>query len=69
MVVHPRATVLALAAEAAAARGRLWTLTRELLRMRHHDPADLHAAIVRASLGPDSTQEAVRAAQARRPDR
>jgi hypothetical protein len=60
-VVHPRAAVLALAAEAAAARGRFWTLTRELLHMRHHDPADLHAAIVRAGLDPESTQAAMHA--------
>jgi hypothetical protein len=60
-VAHPRAVVLALAAEAAGARGRFWTLTRELLRMRHHDPADLHAALVRVGLDPERTIDAMRA--------
>lgn len=58
---HPRAAVLALAAEAAAVRGRFWVLTRELLRMRHDDPADLHAALVRAGLDPGGTLETMRA--------
>ncbi|MEA2247020.1 MAG: hypothetical protein QOH46_1549 [Solirubrobacteraceae bacterium] len=55
-----RALVLALAVEAAAEAGRFWTLTRELLRRRHHDPGDLHGAIVRSSLDPDRTLEAMR---------
>ena len=59
-VAHPRAVVFALAAEAAAEAGRFWTLTRELLGLRHHDPADLHGAIVRSSLDPDETLEAMR---------
>jgi hypothetical protein len=60
-VAHPRAVTLALAAEAAGARGTFWTLTRELLRMRHHDPADLHAALVRVGLDPERTIDAMRA--------
>src|SRR5262245_38689668 len=39
---HPRAAILALAVEAAAVSGRFWTLTREMLRLHHHDPRDLH---------------------------
>jgi Thioredoxin len=58
---HPRAAVLALAAEAAAAQGRFWALTRELLSARHHDPADLFAAMVRAGLDPARTLAAMRA--------
>jgi Na+:H+ antiporter, NhaA family len=58
---HPHAVVLALAAEAAAARGHFWALTRELLRLRHSDPVDLHAALVRAGLDPDRTLEAMNA--------
>jgi hypothetical protein len=59
---HPRAVLLALAVEAAAEAGRFWTLTRELLRLRHHDPGDLHSAIVRSSLDPERTLEAMRSA-------
>lgn len=59
-LAHPRAVVFALAVEAAAQSGRFWTLTRELLRLRHHDPGDLHAAIVRSSLDPDRVLEAMR---------
>jgi hypothetical protein len=58
---HPGAVQLALAVEAAAAAGRFWTLTRELLQLRHHDPRDLHAAIVRSSLDPERTLAAMRA--------
>jgi 2-hydroxychromene-2-carboxylate isomerase len=58
---HPHAVVLALAAEAAAARGRFWALTMALLRMRHNDPPDLHAAFVRAGLDPDLMLAAMRA--------
>jgi 2-hydroxychromene-2-carboxylate isomerase len=58
---HPRATVLALAAEAAGAQGRFWAMTRELLSARHHDPADLSAAMVRAGLDPARTLGAMRA--------
>jgi hypothetical protein len=58
---HPRAAVLALAAEAAGAQGRFWAMTRELLSARHHDPADLSAAMVRAGLDPARTLGAMRA--------
>jgi protein-disulfide isomerase len=58
---HPRAAVFALAVEAAAARGRFWSLTRELLHLRHYDPDDLHRALVRAGLRPEETLEAMRA--------
>jgi len=60
-VAHPRAAVLALAAEAAAAQGRFWALTRELLSARHHDPIELSAAMVRAGLDPTRTLDAMRA--------
>jgi 2-hydroxychromene-2-carboxylate isomerase len=58
---HPRASILALAAEAAAAQGRFWALTRELLAARHHDPGDLSAVMVRAGLDPSRTRDAMRA--------
>ena len=58
---HPRALIFALAAEAAAAKGRFWALTRELLQLRHHDPVDLHAAMLRASLDPTSMIHTMRA--------
>jgi 2-hydroxychromene-2-carboxylate isomerase len=58
---HPRAAILALAVEAAAVSARFWTLTRELLKLRHHDPADLHAALIRSSLDPAETLDAMRA--------
>jgi Thioredoxin len=58
---HPHAVVLALAAEAAAVRGRFWALTRELLRMHHHDPDDLRAAMRRLNLDPGHVTEAMRA--------
>jgi hypothetical protein len=58
---HPSAVVLALAVEAAAARGKFWALTRELLHMRRHEPRDLHAAMVRAGLDPRREVEAMRA--------
>ena len=61
VATHPRAIMLALAAEAAATRGRFWALTRELLRLRHDDPQDLHAAMLRAGLDPERTIEAMRA--------
>jgi hypothetical protein len=60
-VAHPRAVILALATEAAAERGRFWALTRELLQARHHDPADLHAAMLRVGLDPAPTRAAMRA--------
>src|SRR4051794_29557758 len=58
---HPQAAVLALAAEAAAAQGRFWALTRELLSARHHDPIDVSQAMVRAGLDPGRTLGAMRA--------
>jgi hypothetical protein len=58
---HPRAAVFALAVEAAAAAGRFWSFTRELLQLRRYDPGDLHGAMVRAGLVPDATLEAMRA--------
>ena len=58
---HPHAVMLALAAEAAAARGHFWALTRELLQLRHDDPIDLHAALLRAGLDPERTLDAMRA--------
>jgi protein-disulfide isomerase len=60
-VAHPRAAILALATEAAAERGRFWALTRELLQARHHDPSDLHAALLRVGLDPAPTLAAMRA--------
>jgi hypothetical protein len=58
---HPRAVVFALAAESAAARGKFWGLTRELLALEHGDPVDLHHALVRAGLDPERTLAAMRA--------
>jgi len=58
---HPRAAMFALAAEAGAARGKFWLLTRELLRMRHDDPTSLHDAFVRAEVDPYRAVEAMRA--------
>ena len=58
---HPRTAILALAAEAAHAEGRFWALTHELLRLRHDDPRDLHAALLRAGLDPERTIDAMRA--------
>jgi Na+:H+ antiporter, NhaA family len=52
---HPHAAMFALAAEAAATGGKFWALTREMLRMRHDDPADLHGAMLRAGLDPQRT--------------
>ena len=49
---HEHATVLALAAEAAATRGKFWALAHELLAMRHHDPQDLRGALFRARVDP-----------------
>jgi NhaA family Na+:H+ antiporter len=47
---HPRAVALALAAEAAAAQSRFWSMNRELLAMHHDDLEDLHAAARRADV-------------------
>jgi protein-disulfide isomerase len=58
---HPHAALFALAAEAAAARGKFWVLTRELLALRRFDPQDLHAAMVRAGVDPERALDAMRA--------
>jgi NhaA family Na+:H+ antiporter len=58
---HPRAAMLALAAEAAAAQGRFWAATRELLKLRHQDPGDVRSALLRADLDPDVTIAIMRA--------
>src|SRR3954451_23609868 len=58
---HPRAALLALAAEAAAAQGRFWALTRALLSARPLDPAYLSAAMLCAGLDPAGTMGAMRA--------
>jgi hypothetical protein len=58
---HPRAGIFALAAEAAAERRRFWALARTMLDLRHDDPADLHHAMLRASLDPERTRAAMRA--------
>jgi hypothetical protein len=58
---HPHAAVFALAAEAAAAHGKFWVLTRELLDLRHFDPRDLHGAMVRAGLDPERALDSMRA--------
>jgi hypothetical protein len=60
-VAHPHATVLALAAEAAATRGHFWAVARQLLAMRHDDPSDLHAALVRANVDPGRAREQMQA--------
>ena len=53
--------MFALAAEAAAVRGHFWPLTRELLKLRHFEPVDLHRALLRAGLDPELTVDAMRA--------
>jgi Thioredoxin len=60
-VAHPRAVMMALAAEAAGTHGRFWALTREFLARRHDDPSDLHIALVRAGLDPQRTIAEMRA--------
>lgn len=60
-VAHPRAAVLALAAEVAAVHGRFWVLTRKLLSMSHDDPADLHAALLHSGLDPERVLAEMRA--------
>jgi Na+:H+ antiporter, NhaA family len=47
---HPGTVEFALAAEAAAAEGRFWSMHRELLATRHHDLEALHAAARRAGV-------------------
>jgi hypothetical protein len=58
---HPRAAILALAAEAGASLHRFWPIANELLRMRHDDPRDLHTALLHAGLDPRRTFDAMRA--------
>jgi hypothetical protein len=58
---HPHALEFALAAEAAATRGKFWVLTRELLKLGHSDTQDLHDALVRAGLDPEWVFAAMRA--------
>ena len=60
-LAHGDAGLFALAAEAAALTGHFWPLTHELLRLRHHGPRDLHAAMLRAGVDPDRTLAAMRA--------
>jgi Na+:H+ antiporter, NhaA family len=57
---HPRAAVLALATEASEAIHTFWSLAHELLRLRHNDPIDLHAAMERARLDPKRALAAMR---------
>jgi NhaA family Na+:H+ antiporter len=57
---HPHALAFALAAEAAATRGKFWVLTRELLALGHSDDQDLHVALVRAGLDPEWVFAAMR---------
>jgi protein-disulfide isomerase len=58
---HPRAATLALAAEAAADRGRFWAFTLDLLARSHNDPEDVDAAFVAAGLDPGEMLSAMRA--------
>jgi protein-disulfide isomerase len=58
---HPHSAVFALAAEAAATRGKFWVLTRALLAADHDDPRALHDAILHAGMDPESTLAAMRA--------
>jgi protein-disulfide isomerase len=58
---HPRATLFALAAEAAAASGSFWAMTRVLLRLRRDHPEDLRGAMVHAGVDPDHALAVMRA--------
>jgi protein-disulfide isomerase len=58
---HPRATLFALAAEAAAASGQFWAMTRVLLTLRRDRPEDLRGAMVRAGVDPDHALAVMRA--------
>jgi protein-disulfide isomerase len=58
---HRRAATLALAAEAAADRGRFWAFTLDLLARSHNDPEDVDAAFVAAGLDPGEMLSAMRA--------
>jgi hypothetical protein len=59
--VQPRATLFALAAEAAAVSGRFWAMTRVLLRLRRDHPDDLRGLMVRAGVCPDHALAMMRA--------
>jgi hypothetical protein len=58
---HPRAAILALAAEAGASLHRFWPIARELLRLRHDDPRDLRSALLHAGIDPRRALDAMRA--------
>jgi hypothetical protein len=58
---HPRAAVLALAAEAGAAEHRFWPIAHELLRLRHDDPRDLRSALLHAGIDPRRALDAMHA--------
>jgi hypothetical protein len=58
---HPRAAILALAAEAAASLYRFWPLAHELLRLRHDDPRDLRTALLHAGIDPRRALDAMQA--------
>jgi Thioredoxin len=58
---HPRAAILALAAEAGASLYRFWPITYELLRQRHDDPRDLRTALLHAGIDPRRALDAMRA--------
>jgi hypothetical protein len=58
---HPRAAILALAAEAGASLHRFWPLAHELLRLRHDDPRDLRTALLHAGIDPRRALDTMRA--------
>ena len=58
---HPRAAILALAAEAGAALHGFWPIAHELLRLRHDDPRDLRSALLHAGVDPWRALDAMRA--------
>jgi hypothetical protein len=57
---HPRAAILALAAEAAASLRKFWVPARELLALRHDDPAGERYS---GELNPAELSAALEAAQ------
>jgi Thioredoxin len=60
-VAHPRAAILALAAEAGGSLREFWVITQELLKLRHDEPRDLRAALLHAGLDPTRALGAMRA--------
>ena len=58
---HPRAAVLALAAEAGASLHAFWPIAHELLRLRHDDPRDVHSALLHAGVDPRRALDTMRA--------